>query len=421
MYRPWLRLTLVVITLVIAAASVVQVLQLEGQQRVARQAAHEYQTIAWALSVSLSDLRGTQQAYVANGQDLDAWLARATVEITGVSAGLGDLETRSLTAGAIDAIADARTTLERWHRIDSLAREYAADEQTLLASDLAFTDGRDLAARAADHLEIARAIEHQANTRQSDQRRRAQLGAVFGVVGVALVVTVLLLPLRPFQASGGDPVDMDSDEDQPIIEPREPTPIVSGEPAVSSPPTDPDLLAAARVCTDLAQLSDGAGLDDVLERISSLFDARGLVLWVRDTDQSRLRPAAAHGYGSGRIERMGHVSLDADNVTAQAFRTAECQTISGGDNAPGGMAVPLLTASATNRCAGVLALELRPGRETNEAVQATASFIAAQLATLIGAHPPVTASDESVEPEEEKVEKEEEQEQDPKEDAHAVG
>ena len=432
MYRQWVRLTLVVITLVIAAASVVQVLELERQHRAARQTAREYQTVAWSLSVSLSDLRATQQAYVANGQELDVWLARATAEITGISAGLSDLETRSLTVAAVEAIGDARTTLERWHRIDSLAREYAADEQTLLASDLAFTDGRDLAARAADHLEITRAVEHEAHTQQSDQRRRAQLGAVFGVVGITLVVALLLLPLRPFGDSREETVDTGSVQVPPgtvAREPSEPSELTHGVSVVSapsSPLTDLDLSEAARVCTDLAQLSDSAGLNDALGRICRLFDARGLVVWVRDANQSRLRPAAAHGYGSGRLDRMGHVSLDADNVTAHAFRTEQSQTIAGGGDLGGGIAVPLLTASATTRCTGVLALELRPRREANEAVEATASIIAAQLATLVSADPQVSAAKESIESEADESHRpdqtnDEEEEHHPTEGAHAVG
>ena len=116
---------------------------------------------------------------------------------------------------------------------------------------------------------------------------------------------------------------------------------------------------------------------------------------------------------------MGHVSLDADNVTAHAFRTEESQTIAGGGDLGGGIAVPLLTASATTRCTGVLALELRPRREANEAVEATASTIAAQLATL------VSAAEESIESEADESHKpdqtNEEEEHHPTEGAHAVG
>ena len=86
-----------------------------------------------------------------------------------------------------------------------------------------------------------------------------------------------------------------------------------------------------------------------------------------------------HGYPSHMLARLGGVSRDADNAIAAAFRTAETRVVKGGAEATGAIVVPLITPAG---CAGVLAFELRHGREQSESVKAFAAIIAAQLATL---------------------------------------
>lgn len=385
MHRWWVRLTLVIITLVVTVGLSFYVLQIEEQQRLARQRAAEYQNSAWSLTVALADLRAARQAYVASGQDLDTSLGRATSAVNSVSGALDLLEAQSVTVGAADALQNARTTLERWNRIDSLAREYATDERTLMASDLAFTDGPDLAARAAAHLTAARQVEDEAYAFQLRERRDTQLTAGLSAVALSLVAVSLLLPIGRRRSPDQEDSVRRSVPKPPAPESHETaTPAERGRQAT---PDNTNLAALADVCTDLGRLTDSAGLDDMLGRICRLLDARGLVLWMQDGDDPALRPAAAHGYATGGLDRMGRVEKDADNVTAIAFRTERLQVISGDSNEPGGVAVPLLRASAPGRCAGVLALELPPGKETVAAVQSTAAIVAAQLATLVDTEP----------------------------------
>jgi hypothetical protein len=155
----------------------------------------------------------------------------------------------------------------------------------------------------------------------------------------------------------------------------------------------PDLRLAAEVCTDLGRLSDGTELGSILARAGQVLNASGLVVWVRDESGAALRAATGYGYTANQLSRLGRVSCDSDNVTAAAYRTAQLQTVLSEDNLPGALAVPLLAASPTTQSVGVLSVELARGWETSEAVQATASILAAQLATFVTADPAPESDD----------------------------
>ena len=142
-----------------------------------------------------------------------------------------------------------------------------------------------------------------------------------------------------------------------------------------------ELAALAALCARMARTADAAELESVFEGAASLLDALGVILWTWDPQGSALRAVFAHGYPHHVLARLGSVPRDADNAIAAAFRTAETRVVNGGAEATGAVVVPLITAAG---CTGVLAFELRHGREQNESVKAFAAIIAAQLATLIG-------------------------------------
>jgi transcriptional regulator with XRE-family HTH domain len=145
----------------------------------------------------------------------------------------------------------------------------------------------------------------------------------------------------------------------------------------SSPaePRPPDLLAAARVCTELGRVEHSRQIPPLLREAAGILDAKGLIVWVWDTVLSELKPAVAVGYPSSVLSRLHGLPRDADNATAAAFRAAETRSIAGA------LVVPLLTPGS---CAGVLAIELAAGAEATPAVRAIVTFLAATLAQLIG-------------------------------------
>ncbi len=160
------------------------------------------------------------------------------------------------------------------------------------------------------------------------------------------------------------------------------TPVVAPAPTVNSPAppeSHPDLLAVAALCTEFGRVEHAAALQPLLRDAANLLGAVGLIVWLWDPRAEELRPALSHGYPDKMLAQMPAMGRDADNATADAFRSAETRTITGGDHATGALVVPLRTPA---ECAGVLAIELQVGREPSPPVCATATILAALLAQL---------------------------------------
>jgi hypothetical protein len=156
---------------------------------------------------------------------------------------------------------------------------------------------------------------------------------------------------------------------------------IEREPAI---PGEPDLSAAARLCTELCRVVEPHDVAPLLEGAAKILDAVGLIVWVWDPHGTQLRPALAHGYSDEVLAQLPRVGRDTDNATATAFRSAETRIVHGSDLARGAVVVPLMTPVG---CVGVLAVELRHGHERRESVRALATIFAAQLATLVGFAP----------------------------------
>ena len=140
-----------------------------------------------------------------------------------------------------------------------------------------------------------------------------------------------------------------------------------------------DLCAAAQLCTELGQLHDPADATERLARASQLLNASGAIVWVWEPIGAALQPALTHGYSPQVVTQLPLVRREADNATAAAFRSARLAVVAGGEHGNGALAVPVL---APTGCVGVLALELPDGRERLRPVQAMATILAAQMATL---------------------------------------
>jgi hypothetical protein len=146
-------------------------------------------------------------------------------------------------------------------------------------------------------------------------------------------------------------------------------------------PSEPDLLAAAHLCTELGRVDETREVAPLLQEAATILDAVGLILWVWDPQATELRPALAHGYSDKVIAQLPKVRRDTDNATAAAFRSVQMCVVNGSDSASGALVVPLMTPVG---CMGVLAIELQHGGEQRESVRARATIFAAQLATWVG-------------------------------------
>ena len=181
----------------------------------------------------------------------------------------------------------------------------------------------------------------------------------------------------------------------PAVEPDASSPILSGQVAGvvgerrtrrtrRSTDAAVDLLAAADLCTELGRVEHGDQILPLLRQAAHVIGARGLIVWIWEPAVAELRPALVHGYPDRVIAQLPPLRRDADNPTAEAFRSAQTRTVGGSEAASAALVVPLLTAAA---CAGVLAIELPPGVEQQAAVCAVATFLAATLALLLGSAP----------------------------------
>ena len=94
-----------------------------------------------------------------------------------------------------------------------------------------------------------------------------------------------------------------------------------------------------------------------------------------------LTPVFAHGYPDEIIAHMSRVSTDANNASAEAFRTLTTCIVNGSELSTGAIVAPLLTPLGG---AGVLAVELRNGAEQREDIRAAITILAAQVSTLMG-------------------------------------
>jgi len=154
-------------------------------------------------------------------------------------------------------------------------------------------------------------------------------------------------------------------------------PNLAPEPPVANANADkhlPDLLLAARICTELGRVEHSRQVPPLLREAAGLLGAKGLIVWVWDSLADELKPALALGYPTRVLAQLGTLSRDADNATAAAFRSAESRSIAGA------LVVPLLTPAA---CAGVLAIELSNASRPAPPVLAIATILAAMLAQLI--------------------------------------
>jgi len=147
-------------------------------------------------------------------------------------------------------------------------------------------------------------------------------------------------------------------------------------------PFELDLVAAAHLCTKLAQADADSDVTLLLKEAARVLDAIGLIVWTWEPETGTLTPSISDGYSDRVLSQLPTVGRDADNATAAAFRSGQVCAVAGADGATSALAVPVM---APSRCVGVLAVELRNGAEQVAPVRAVATMFAAQMARLLEA------------------------------------
>ncbi len=365
---------------------------------------------------ALAEVRIAQQSYVAAGQGVAFWMPKVEERRTAFDAALTAMRGSSTSGTALASIDEAAAAMREFEAVDKRARDYVRAGQSLMASDVIFSEAGQLAAVAARQVETARLAERQALDAIEAESRRTQAMAAGGAAGLAALIALVLgvtgqgrerdelrgFSLReplagPAKRSAKPAVSLSlnvasPDVDEGIVsharpagpQPQRKSTAVAPAPAPANQAAARNaamLRAAADLATDFGRVRDSAELERLLGRAADLLDAGGLVVWLAHGDHE-LRPALTHGYTPQVLARMPSIPRTADNAAAAAFRSGALQIVLSKPGGPAGAIVaPIL---APDGCIGALSAEIKGGGEGSEAVQAVAAIVAAHLASVIG-------------------------------------
>ncbi len=328
------------------------------------------------LLATLDTVTTAQQAYVtpSAGQD-----PAGILEIIGqIRAGTDSLRPRlrSIESGlTVQTVAAAAATLGD---IETRAQEHLRSGQNFMAADLIFSEGRAADDAIASGLRTIRASEVDGYTTARADALDTLL-TIGGGVALAWVIGAMLLVRVPAPAVGAEPASIigPTPSFQTIIEPANDLPLHPG----------PDLQAAADVCTAIGRLTSAGDLPRLLQQAAAVLDAPGIVIWMAAGEE--LFAAAAFGYPTQVIKKLGPINRSAVNATAAAWRSGNLQAVSGGHDARGALAAPMF---GPDRCVGVLAVEVGVGQEGDATRRAVATMFAAQLAAALAGWPAASAA-----------------------------
>jgi CHASE3 domain sensor protein len=363
---------------------------------------------------ALADLRVGQQAYVASGQGVSFWMPKVAATLDVVNVALNGLRQAATNPDARAAGEQAAAAVAEFADVDKRARDYLRSGQTLMAADVIFTEGSQLAAVAARQVETARLAEHQAFDAQEAAVRKQQASIIGAGAGVTALITLLLGVTAARRDEGsataesaGSGFSLGLTIEEGIVSHAKPTTAAASPQAASArhpiaaPAAVPAphavqmrstvvLKAAADLSTDFGRVRDSEELARLLGRAADMLDASGLIVWMADGEV--LRPALSHGYSPAMLARMSAMPRTADNAAAAACRTGALQIVlSKPGGTQGAIVAPVL---AAHGCVGALSAEIKDGGEGSEAVQAIAAIVAAHLASVVAAGPTEAATTE---------------------------
>jgi len=414
------RAAVLVVALGSLAAAAYVVFDAEQTLKAHQMARTSFDAAAQSVLSDLARLQAAEEAYVAEGQGVDYWLAQAADAQAKVDRGLATLAGDATGEGTRSAIQAGSGVLEEFRKLDSRARHYLKSNQPLMASDVIFTDGLTAGNAVAGHVSTAQANEAAVHDATIDALRWREFYAAGGAALLLALAVLLLTPIpekdvdvltamralteTPAQARRAESAAAPAvaraaaaNDDVPDLDAvitvtgRRPETFSGAESAeaaqgangVSAPAraeTLVDLPGAAKVCADMARVLDVSDLPGLMLRLAGVLGSPGLIVWVADRSGQVLMPLLTHGYPAAAVARIGSLPTSAENATALAWRTGDVQIV------PGALVAPIVTSDG---CVGALAAELPEGSESRADVRALATIFAAQLATFVTALPSV--------------------------------
>jgi hypothetical protein len=383
-----MRVTFAAIAWLALAGAAVFLIYSEKQLHQQRIQTRAFDAQAREATEALNDLRAAQQAYVAAGQGIAFWMPKVSTTSAAAATTISSLQRAAVSGEAKNALDQATATLNEFDGVDKRARDYIKSGQELMAADVVFTEGGQLAATAGRQVEAARVAEQQTLDFTEASARKVEAAAAAGAAGFA---GLLLLFLAPKSRTSDAVADDRSTLSLNAAPAHEPSPLpelslqsshaVKQEAATRARAVSPVLKAAASLCTDFGRVRDVGDLNQLLERVADVMDAKGLIVWLGTTAGDDLHPVLAHGYPPQRLAKMPTIPRSADNAAGSAYRTGQIQiVVAHPGTSQGAIVAPLL---ATDGCIGALSVEVQDGGEESDSVQALAAIFAAQLAPIM--------------------------------------
>jgi hypothetical protein len=325
-----------------------------------------------AMLAAVNELAATQRSYFEpDGEGRGSQAARVQRLAVGLRRDLGAL--RREVGHSVERVSVLSAALEKFERTDTRVRANLANDAFYVAADLVFAASAGELRAVTAALGDIRAAEMRALSEQGAGAWR-QLAWTLGAVGVTWTIGLLLLWPLPPRTSGDEPQAVGSAPAGPLR--------LGIDGARPQPGVDVDLAAFATVCSQIAAAASTDALSTLLGEAATLGEIEGMIVWLGVEDT--LVPALGHGYDHTLLARIGPLHRDAENATSEAWRTATPHVVKADASGSAAVVVPLISASG---CHGVLAMEVRPGREERTETVALATLLAAQLSTLVSSWP----------------------------------
>lgn len=323
------------------------------------------------MSDMIAGIGTAQQGYVAPGQLDEPWFEHASTLTTELTREIRQARESLRSPESEATLQELTATLAALTAADERTRQNLQLGQELMASDVIFSDGRNLLDAMIESLHDLQAAE-QSHLRAELTALARQRWLTLGVFAVLWMAGLVVLSRRSADSSSEagrvteQPTTQRTAEAQPRPQHR----------------INLDLPAAAAICTDLSRITTTSALPGLLGRAAGVLDASGLILWISAGEQ--LFPVMAHGYSDAMLARMSPITRDAENAAASAWRTGQLAVVPAATT--GGQGAIVTPLFGLHSCIGVLSAELRQG-ENSPSVQAVATMIAAQLSTVVPAWP----------------------------------
>ena len=383
MHKRAVRVVVIALLFVAGGAAAFVAWNTDARLRALADAERSVTTRVHRIVTAASDITAAQRAYLAPGQPQEPAFARGAALIQQVYDDLAAVRPAMRSPDAADRLEDLTTSTTALVEIDRRARDSLRAAQELMAADVIYGEAAPATAAIASAARALSAPEVAA----FEAERAALMGELWTVLGAAGVLWAIgLLVLGRIPASAATPyaaaavADFLPAEDTAVASTLD-LPALDGDPAAPQGPAV-DLTRAADLCRDLSRVTSADALPGLLARAGDVLDASGLIVWMGAGEE--LFPAATHGYDPRVISRLGPIGRAADNATAAAWRTGEVRSVAGDIMSNGAIVAPMF---GPQSCIGVLAAEVRHGRETDPATRAVTEMIAAQLATVVSAWP----------------------------------